>query len=202
MGSEDSMLAIEARSIACQKRRQQAETEQIRLFASLRGFGSADMVEPFIGTYSSLRRSDRIACAKKLAELQDGLKLEKGLRMKKLEHFYEVTGAGAPAFIDFCNSIGSRSQTASGWLCEFDLEYERMHSYMKSLTDVLPLLEDLHALLMEGSRFAEAKKVGEVSNVHFLEEDKFNKLLARRYPGMREGLVNAIMKWEHDNGCT
>lgn len=81
-----------------------------------------------------------------------------------------------------------------------------MDAYFASskMAEILEPLKALKDLVVEGFSFEDATQGGEGrfkgNGVHFLKEERFRRMFFRRYPALRDGLVESIGHWEAVNG--
>eukprot|EP00401_Gymnodinium_catenatum_P014507 CAMPEP_0117593330 /NCGR_PEP_ID=MMETSP0784-20121206/72575_1 /TAXON_ID=39447 /ORGANISM="" /LENGTH=484 /DNA_ID=CAMNT_0005395245 /DNA_START=37 /DNA_END=1488 /DNA_ORIENTATION=+ len=198
--TDAAMSAVIDSEGAWERRRAEVVSDVARLHAVLRGFGSANVVEEFITAHCTLHSSDRAACKSKLEELQAVLRLESTTRDERLSYLFDVTGAGPLALSTLYSTLDAEAANANVWRERLAAEHDRMERYFESLRGILEQLEELHGLVLEGLRFAEAKKVSDVPSLHFLEEEKYRKVLLRRYPPIHDRLLADIKRWEASEG--
>lgn len=191
--SDSAMAAVRSSAAAWEARRAEVAAEVARLKAILQGFGEASA---FLQEHATLHSADRAACKDKLKQLQSSIKAENAQRHERLRYLYDVTGVGPTALSIFYATLDEESDTANTWRARFMQEYDRVEKYHESIHGILMQLEELHALVLEGSRFAADRKVNEVPSLHFLEQEKFRKTIARRYPLMHDKLIGDIRRWE------
>eukprot|EP00930_Biecheleria_cincta_P038587 TRINITY_DN26504_c0_g1_i1.p1 TRINITY_DN26504_c0_g1~~TRINITY_DN26504_c0_g1_i1.p1 ORF type:complete len:535 (+),score=103.01 TRINITY_DN26504_c0_g1_i1:22-1605(+) len=191
--SDSAIAAVRSSAAAWDAKKAEVAAEVRRIQAVLKGFGETDA---FLQEHATLHSADRTACKDRLKQLQSSLRTENSPKHERLRYLYDVTGMGPTALSTFYASLDEESDTASAWRARFMQEYDRVGKYHESIHGILMQLEELHALVLEGSRFAAAKKVNEVPSLHFLEQEKFRKTLARRYPLMHDKLIGDIQRWE------
>eukprot|EP00931_Biecheleriopsis_adriatica_P080590 TRINITY_DN53941_c0_g1_i1.p1 TRINITY_DN53941_c0_g1~~TRINITY_DN53941_c0_g1_i1.p1 ORF type:complete len:521 (-),score=91.40 TRINITY_DN53941_c0_g1_i1:78-1616(-) len=194
--SDAALSAVERSAATWDARRAEVAAEVARLHATLHGFDASSNIDDFIKEHGTLHSTDRAACSGKLKELQCALRSENTSRHERISYLYDVTGMGRSKMNDFYKSLDEQAGSSDLWREHLLQEVTRMEVYHRSLQGVLTQLEELHALVLEGSRFATAKKVSEVPSLHFLEQEKYSKLLARRYPPIHDKLLSDIEQWE------
>lgn len=195
--------AIDTSLAAWEARRSLVLAEVERIHAQLRAFGAKDDVEPFLRKFGTLHRSDREACRLKLDEVLAEIRAAEAQAREHLQHLYDEVGFGAVAFAAFEDKLdGAESREVRARMLA--KETKRLERYLESIMQILGPLKELKALVEAAVAFEANVQAGKTrfagNSLHFLEEEKFRRRFAARYPELRDGLIEAIAVWEAREG--
>jgi len=203
-GSADLMpgalAAVRASRLSWERRREEVAVERDKLHVALGGFGESDEVNEFLRLHGGLKTEDLEACRTKLQELQAAARAAEEPLRERLRHLYDVSGVGHAALEAFLAQMELEATSLAERRRMLLEENGRMDRYYESVRGILGQLDELKALVVQGARFEGVTQSGQNrfsgNSLHFLEEEKFRKMFARRYPSLRDALITAISEWE------
>lgn len=202
----DEMIALlDQRRAAWEEQRDSAAAELRRLHTALRNFGDPELAEEAVQEHHTVHRQDREACRRLLREFQAALLEAEASSRQRLHEIYEAAGLQMDDLEAFYKSL-EELETAEARRTRLADELSRMEAYFASVGAILAQLEELKGLVSEGARFESAKAAEKDrfsgNSLHFLEEERFRKMFAKRYPLLRDQLISKIGIWEADNAGT
>lgn len=183
-------------------RRRWAEEDLSRLHKALRNFGSLSVVDPFIKDHSTVHSNDRAACQQKLDQVLKEVKTREVPALNHLRQLFEDAGLGSAAFEAFVATLDeATSQEMRAQMIE--KETKRVDRYLESICRIRGPLEELRSLVTAAVAFEANVQAGKSrfsgNALHFLEEEKFRRRFAHRYPDLLAGMIDAITAWEADH---
>lgn len=191
--------AIETSLSAWEARHAEATEELERLHRAIRAFGVREIVEPFLKQHNSVHLADRRACEAKLDEILAALRKEEAVARERLRQLYEETGLGSVAFEAFVKLLDN-AESRDARKRMLAKETKRLERYLESIFSILGPLRELKALVIAAVAFEATVKAGNNrfsgNSVHFLEEEKFRRRFACRYPELLDGVIEAISSYE------
>eukprot|EP00927_Polykrikos_kofoidii_P018286 TRINITY_DN18452_c0_g1_i1.p1 TRINITY_DN18452_c0_g1~~TRINITY_DN18452_c0_g1_i1.p1 ORF type:complete len:660 (-),score=123.94 TRINITY_DN18452_c0_g1_i1:95-2074(-) len=206
--TDETIALLDERRSIWEERSSAAVAELARLHAALRSFATSrelqEEVEQVIADNSKPHKQHREACRQKLRDLQAALLEAEKLSRDRLFYIYETAGLDMLVLEAFYASLEEAVSLELRRQLLAD-EVDRLERYFFSVGGILAQLEELKGLVVEGARFeaAQAAQKDRFSgnSLHFLEEEKFRKMFARRYPSLRDEMINSIEAWEVAEGA-
>jgi len=202
--SQEVVAKVNATKLRWDLRRMTVEAEVADLHASLHSFGGANVAE-FLILHGSLSKSDRAACRKELQALLTKQRSLEQPALERIRHLYDSTGVAQASLESFSASLETAAtlEQRQSWLSK---EEARMETYFESAREILKQVEEIKDLLTKAKHFELTAHTGERrfsgNCSHFLEQDKFRKRFARRFPALRDNLLFDLALWEVEAGAS